>query len=66
MDEDNTGRIRLIRVSQTALVRRVGGATRTTRPQVTDNTFDVASTFQAQPSGSCSRLSHTSQAYMMQ
>lgn len=36
---------------------------RTTRPRVTDNSFDVASTSQPQPSGSCSRLFQASQAY---
>lgn len=63
MAKNNTHWIRLDHLSQTASVRHERGTTRTTRPQVADNSFDDASTWQPQgshPHGSRSRLS---QAY---
>lgn len=57
MAEDNTYRIKLWCVSQTKLVRRERVAARITRPRVTDNSFDDASTLQAWSSSSHSRLS---------
>lgn len=38
--ENNSDRVRLGRVSQTALVQRERVAVRTTRPQVNDNSFN--------------------------
>lgn len=60
MVENNPERIRLGRVSQTAFVRHERAATRITRPQIDDNSFDGSQCRGLQPSDSTSRscMSH--------
>ena len=63
MAENNTGWIRLWRMSQTALVQLERVAAKTTRPRVAENSFDIASNLQPRGSHASSSRSRLSQAY---
>lgn len=52
MAENNIGRVRLRRASQTASVRRERDEAKTTRPQVDDNSFDGSQPSTSQHRGS--------------